>query len=81
MQKISQNKELLEKLQSAGVDIIDPDSVFVEGNVEIGSGSIIYPQVFLTEAVIGENCSVGPVAQILNSIIGDNAYIGFTAQI
>ncbi|MFH1192196.1 MAG: hypothetical protein V1655_01850 [bacterium] len=58
MQKLSQNKILLEKLQSAGVKIIDPDSVFVEGNIEIGWGTVIYPQVFLTESVIGRNCSV-----------------------
>ncbi|MFH1192680.1 MAG: hypothetical protein V1655_04370 [bacterium] len=81
MQKISQNKQLFSKLQSDGVKIVDPDSVYIEGNIEIGWGTVIYPQVFLTESIIGENCSVGPVAQILNSVIGDNAYIGFTAQI
>ncbi|MFH0854046.1 MAG: hypothetical protein V1891_00970 [bacterium] len=81
MTKLSQNKILLEKLRNLGVKIIDSDSVYVEGNVEIGEGSIIYPNVFLTDAVLGRNCEIGPVAQVVRSKIGDNAKILFTAQI
>lgn len=81
MQKLSQLPELLEKLKNEGVEIIDPDSVYVEGNVEIGKGAIIYPQVFLSNVKIGENSTIGPVVQILASVLGYNAYVGFTAQI
>lgn len=81
MQKLSQNKRLLLELQTSGVKIIDPDSVYIKENLKIGKGTVIYPQTFLTNAEIGENCTIGPVAQILNSALGDKCYVGFTAQI
>ncbi|MFH0856291.1 MAG: hypothetical protein V1860_00135 [bacterium] len=81
MFKLSQNKKLLLELENSGVKIIYPDSVYVEGNLRIGKGTVIYPQVFLTNAEIGENSTIGPVAQIIDSVLGDNCYVGFTSQI
>ncbi|OGF23312.1 hypothetical protein A2Y83_00635 [Candidatus Falkowbacteria bacterium RBG_13_39_14] len=80
MQKLSKSPELLKKLQNAGVEIIDPDFIFIEGNVEIGEGSIIYPQVFLSDVKIGKNSKIGPVAEVIKSFVGDNAEILFGAQ-
>lgn len=81
MQKLSSNKELLKSLLAEGVKIIDPDAVYIKGEIKIGSGTTIYPQVFLTDSQIGKNCFIGPVAQIIDSSIGNDVRVGFTAQI
>ncbi|MFH1030210.1 MAG: hypothetical protein V1770_03055 [bacterium] len=81
MQKLSKSSELMDKLQNTGVKIVDPDSVYFEGDVEIEEGTIIYPQVFLTDAKIGKNSKIGPVAEIIKSSVGDNSEILFGAQI
>jgi bifunctional UDP-N-acetylglucosamine pyrophosphorylase/glucosamine-1-phosphate N-acetyltransferase len=81
MQKLSNNKKLLIKLLKAGVDIIDPESVYIEGEVKVGALTTILPNVCLTDVIIGKNCIIGPVVQIVDSRIGNDVYIGFTAQI
>jgi len=81
MQKLSTNQELLKTMLANGVIIIAPDSVYIEGDIEVGQGAVIYPQVFLTNVKIGENCRIGPTVEITDSEIGANAKILFGAQI
>lgn len=81
MQRLSDNKKLLKKLDKAGVMIIDPDVVYVEGEIKIGQGTTVYPNVYLTDAIIGKDCKIGPVAEIADCKIGDNSSLLFGAQI
>ena len=60
----------------AGVTIIDPDSTYIEGEVEIGTDSVIWPNTYLTgKSVIGEGCLVGPNAVVRNSQIGSRSKV------
>jgi bifunctional UDP-N-acetylglucosamine pyrophosphorylase / glucosamine-1-phosphate N-acetyltransferase len=81
MQKLSNNIKLLNKLLKNGINIIDPDTVYIEGKIKIGEGTIVYPNVYLIDSIIGINCIIGPTVQIVESKIGKDVYVGFTAQI
>ncbi len=53
-----------------GVTIIDPDNTYIEGDVEIGRDTIIYPGVSLEGSTsIGEDCIIRGSTRIFNSNI------------
>ncbi|MGN7611262.1 bifunctional UDP-N-acetylglucosamine diphosphorylase/glucosamine-1-phosphate N-acetyltransferase GlmU [Magnetococcales bacterium HHB-1] len=59
-----------------GVTFIDPQSVWLSADVEIGQDTIIEPHVQLGEGVkIGQDCHVGGFCVIKNSQIGDACQI------
>lgn len=59
-----------------GVILLDPSSVYIDSDVEIGLGTIIYPGVILeNKTVIGENCIIGPNTRIINSTVKNNVTI------
>lgn len=56
-----------------GVTIIDPQTTYIDGNVEIGADTIIYPFTYLEgETKIGSHNIIKPHNHIIDSIIGDN---------
>jgi bifunctional UDP-N-acetylglucosamine pyrophosphorylase/glucosamine-1-phosphate N-acetyltransferase len=56
------------ELQENGVEIIDSSSTFIEPDVKVGRGSIIYPQTYLHGATsIGEDCVLEPGCIIKDS--------------
>ena len=58
------------------VKYIDKSNCYIEDNVKIGEGSVIYPGVVIEgESVIGCNCTIGPGCYIKNSHIGDNTCV------
>ena len=73
------NIELMEN----GVTILDPDSTFIDSDVEIGRDTIIYPFTYIESGItIGENCNVGPFVHIRpGSKIGDSVKIGNFVEI
>ncbi|MBE5748451.1 MAG: hypothetical protein E7344_02345 [Clostridiales bacterium] len=59
----------------SGTEIFAPNVIC--GNVEIKSGTVIYPYCFLHDCAVGKNVSVGPFATIRpGSIIDDDCRIG-----
>jgi bifunctional UDP-N-acetylglucosamine pyrophosphorylase / glucosamine-1-phosphate N-acetyltransferase len=59
-----------ETLMSDGVTIVDPDSTFIDVDVQIGSDSIIYPSVQIQgQTFIGEDVTVHSFCRITNSKI------------
>lgn len=59
-----------------GVTIIDPSQCYIDSNVEIGSDTIIYPNVFIEKNTkIGKNVTIGLGCKIVNTIIEDNVEI------
>ncbi len=65
-----------EKHMENGVTLIDPDSTYIDGDVEIGQDSIIYPGVIIEgNSRIGKNCIIRQNTRIYKSDIGDNVYI------
>lgn len=65
-------------LMESGVTIIEPETTFIDCDVEIGQDSIIYPNTYLEgKTKIGENCTIGPDSRFTNMIVGDNVQAQF----
>lgn len=59
-----------------GVSMIDPNSVYIDTDVEIGADTILYPGTFLqADTKIGCQCEIGPNVQISRSTVGDSTHI------
>jgi bifunctional UDP-N-acetylglucosamine pyrophosphorylase/glucosamine-1-phosphate N-acetyltransferase len=55
-----------------GVSMIDPDSIYIDADVEIGNDTVLYPGTFLQKGTkIGSGCEIGPHVQIQQSTVGD----------
>lgn len=62
--KIRQD-EILQGFMENGVTIVDTGSTFVENDVEIGTGTKIYPFSYISKnVVIGRYCRIGPFAYL-----------------
>lgn len=68
-----------ERWMDAGVTILDPDSVTIDDNVELGADVVIEPQTHLRgQTRIGAGSRIGPGSLIENSEIGANTLIQFS---
>ena len=64
------------RLAEAGVVIIDPMTTYLEPGVEVGEGTVIYPNTTISgDSIIGERCHIGPNTIIAESRIGDEVAI------
>lgn len=64
------------ELMDDGVILIDPDTTYIEEEVEIGEDTVIYPNVIIQgNTKIGRSCKVLGNTRIENSIIADNVKI------
>ena len=60
----------------AGVQIVDPMTTYLEAGVEIGAGTIIYPNTTISgDSIIGERCRIGPNSIIADSRLGDEVAV------
>jgi bifunctional UDP-N-acetylglucosamine pyrophosphorylase/glucosamine-1-phosphate N-acetyltransferase len=63
-------------LMSEGVTIIDPDSTFIDADVQIGPDSVIYPSVQIQgQTVIGEEVTIHSFSRISNSKVGSRSLV------
>jgi bifunctional UDP-N-acetylglucosamine pyrophosphorylase/glucosamine-1-phosphate N-acetyltransferase len=61
-----------------GVTILQPETVTIENDVEIGLDTIIYPCTYLAAGTrIGKNCIIGPFVYLKNVLINDGEKIIF----
>lgn len=66
----------INELRANGVRFIDSKNTYIDSEVEIGSGSVIYPNTFITgKTKIGENVVIEMGVQIQNSVVESNATI------
>jgi bifunctional UDP-N-acetylglucosamine pyrophosphorylase/glucosamine-1-phosphate N-acetyltransferase len=66
----------LEALMKEGVSIFDPDSTWIDLDVQIGRDSVIYPSVVIEgKTVIGEGCRIGPFTRIMNCRMGSGVVV------
>lgn len=66
----------LVSLMESGVTIVDPNSTFIEEEVQIGQDTIVHPFTIITgNTIIGEDAVVGPYANITNSQVGNQVTI------
>jgi bifunctional UDP-N-acetylglucosamine pyrophosphorylase/glucosamine-1-phosphate N-acetyltransferase len=59
-----------------GVTMIDPDTVYLDSTVELGSDCHLYPNVTIEGSTrIGNSCVIGPAVYLDNSVLDDEVYI------
>lgn len=59
-----------------GVTMLDPETVYIDADVEIGADTILYPGTMLQAGTkIGCGCEIGPNVQIRQSTVGDETRI------
>ncbi|MBC7715261.1 MAG: bifunctional UDP-N-acetylglucosamine diphosphorylase/glucosamine-1-phosphate N-acetyltransferase GlmU [Rhizobacter sp.] len=64
------------QLREDGVRFIDSNHAYIDDEVEIGAGTLIYPNVFISgKSKIGKNVIIEMGAQIKDSVVADNARI------
>lgn len=69
-------KQKIHNLREAGVRFIDSAHTYIDDEVEIGAGTLVYPNTFITgKTVIGKNAVIEMGAQIKDSQIADNAKV------
>jgi bifunctional UDP-N-acetylglucosamine pyrophosphorylase/glucosamine-1-phosphate N-acetyltransferase len=60
-----------EALMAEGVTIVDPETTFIDSDVQIGADSTIYPSVQIYgESVLGDDVTIHSFSRISNSKIG-----------
>ena len=65
------------ELMLSGITMVDPDTVYIDDDVEIGADCLIEPQVYIEGPCrIGSGCHIGPAVKIIDSVIGNNCEIG-----
>lgn len=76
-------KRIINNLLKNGVSIINPNTVFIDADAEVGKDTIIYPFVVIASGVkVGKNCSLGPFCHLREStVIEDNNTIGNFTEI
>jgi bifunctional UDP-N-acetylglucosamine pyrophosphorylase / glucosamine-1-phosphate N-acetyltransferase len=64
-------------LMAAGVTLIKPETITIDGAVEIGMDTIVEPFAqILGKSTLGENCRIGACSIIQDSELGDAVEIG-----
>lgn len=77
-EKILRRRKLV-SLMDNGVSIMDPNSTFIDEQVEIGPDTVIYPFTWLEgNTVIGSGCFIGPNSRLQNTTVGNEANVHFT---
>ena len=69
-------KKTCEKFIKKGVSIIDINNTYIDDNVQIDVGTVIYPNVSIRgDSIIGKNNIIDMNSVIIESNIGDNNHI------
>ena len=69
-------QRILDRLMAEGVTITDPNTTFIDADVQIGKDTVIHPFTTITgRSTIGEDCVIGPMTQVRDSIVGDGSRI------
>ncbi len=67
-----------EQLMAEGVTLMDPDSTFIDEDVEIGRDTVIYPFTWIEgKSKIGSNCVLGPNSRFQDVVLGDEVTAHF----
>ncbi len=63
-------------LIEAGVQIVDPMTTYLEPGIEIGTGTVVFPNTTISAgSIIGERCRIGPNTIIADSRLGDDVAV------
>ncbi len=68
--------EVNSALVNEGVRLLSIEDSYIDVNIRIGRGTIIYPNTYISGVCeIGSNCVLGPDSIIEDSVIGDNCEV------
>ncbi|MDR3049110.1 MAG: bifunctional UDP-N-acetylglucosamine diphosphorylase/glucosamine-1-phosphate N-acetyltransferase GlmU [Elusimicrobiota bacterium] len=69
----------IQELFAQGVSFIDPKSVYISADAQIGQDTIIYPRAYIANNVkIGKNCTIEGDSYIADSKIADDVFISYS---
>jgi bifunctional UDP-N-acetylglucosamine pyrophosphorylase / glucosamine-1-phosphate N-acetyltransferase len=70
-------RRILDGHMLAGVTVVDPNTTYVDVDVQIGRDTVINPCTSIEgRAVIGENCIIGPLSRLSDCRVENYARIG-----
>ena len=69
-------RRINEELMRSGVTLVDPSAAYIDPGVEIGTDSVIYPNVHLRGGTrLGRGCTVEPGVVVTDCTIGDGVHL------
>ncbi len=69
-------REINERHMLNGVTIIDPNTTYIDEDVEIGRDTVIWPFTFIHgKSVIGSHCKIGPMSSLQGVRIADHVKV------
>jgi bifunctional UDP-N-acetylglucosamine pyrophosphorylase/glucosamine-1-phosphate N-acetyltransferase len=75
------NRRHQQQLLENGVTILQPETVTIEHDVQVGRDSVIYPCTYLGAGTrIGCHCSIGPFACLMNARVPDGGKREFVKE-
>jgi bifunctional UDP-N-acetylglucosamine pyrophosphorylase / glucosamine-1-phosphate N-acetyltransferase len=70
------NARLCARHMRDGVTIVDPDTTYLEPELEIGTDSVIYPNTTISRlSRLGRDCAIGPNSRLSNARLGDRVRV------
>jgi bifunctional UDP-N-acetylglucosamine pyrophosphorylase / glucosamine-1-phosphate N-acetyltransferase len=70
------NRRLCAQYMRDGVTIIDPETTYLEPELQIGRDTVIYPNTTIGRlSEVGEDCVIGPNARLSNAKLGDRVEV------
>jgi len=74
--RAEERRRINEGHMRAGVTLVHPEATYIEEGVEIGAGTVIWPNTYAQgETRIGQGCTIGPGSVIRDSSIGDRCKV------
>lgn len=66
----------IQRLFDEGVTVVDPDTTYVDAQVEIGPDTVLHPMTFIRgRTKIGRDCVIGPMTTITSSRLADGVRV------
>jgi bifunctional UDP-N-acetylglucosamine pyrophosphorylase/glucosamine-1-phosphate N-acetyltransferase len=70
------NARLCAQHMLGGVTIVDPDTTYLEPELEIGTDTVIYPNTTIARlSALGQGCVIGPNARLSNAVLGERVTV------
>ncbi|MFZ0030835.1 MAG: bifunctional UDP-N-acetylglucosamine diphosphorylase/glucosamine-1-phosphate N-acetyltransferase GlmU, partial [Candidatus Cybelea sp.] len=70
------NARLCAQHMRGGVTIVDPDTTYLEPELEIGTDTVIYPNTTITRlSSLGRQCVIGPNSRLSHAILGERVTV------
>jgi bifunctional UDP-N-acetylglucosamine pyrophosphorylase/glucosamine-1-phosphate N-acetyltransferase len=69
-------RRIIEEHARAGVTFIDPDTAYMDADVEIGADTVVGPGTSLRGTTrVGRDCRIGPHSTLMDARVGDRAHV------